>query len=370
MTLRATDWVEVRSKEEILRTLDGRGRLDNLPFMPQMFEYCGQRFEVYKSAHKTCDTVSARPSGRKLPNAVHLNLRCDGKAFAGCQTACPIFWKEAWLKPVDGDTTVGEAARNDADQSAKTASKAVCTEEMVWKATWAPDPKGEDGKRYFCQATELLQFTSHLPWWDVRQYVKDYTSGNSSLGKLFRGATYAAYFFFARKTKWGMGEPFRWLYDKFQALVGGVPYPRRNGPIPVDQPTPMVNLNLQPGDLVRVKPYPDILATLDASIKNRGMSFDAEQVPFCGGTYRIKARVDKFISEQTGRIRRLKTPAVILEGVWCTSCYSYLRMGCPRSLHSWWREIWLERVNENAGGESSDSERTVRSRAPAERVNS
>ena len=26
--------------------------------MPQMFRYCGQRFQVYKRAHKTCDTVS------------------------------------------------------------------------------------------------------------------------------------------------------------------------------------------------------------------------------------------------------------------------------------------------------------------------
>ena len=26
--------------------------------MPQMFEYCGKRFKVYKRAHKTCDTVN------------------------------------------------------------------------------------------------------------------------------------------------------------------------------------------------------------------------------------------------------------------------------------------------------------------------
>ena len=34
MRLRAGDWVEVRSKEEILRSLDSNGRLDNMPFMP------------------------------------------------------------------------------------------------------------------------------------------------------------------------------------------------------------------------------------------------------------------------------------------------------------------------------------------------
>ena len=51
----AGDWVEVRSKEEILSTLDKSGRLEGLPFMPQMFKYCGQRFQVYKRAHKTCE---------------------------------------------------------------------------------------------------------------------------------------------------------------------------------------------------------------------------------------------------------------------------------------------------------------------------
>lgn len=33
--------VEVRSKEEILKTLDRKGQLNGLPFMPQMFEFCG-----------------------------------------------------------------------------------------------------------------------------------------------------------------------------------------------------------------------------------------------------------------------------------------------------------------------------------------
>ncbi len=56
--LRAGELVEVRSKAEILMTLDQHGRLDGLPFMPEMFRYCGQRFRVYKRAHKTCDFVT------------------------------------------------------------------------------------------------------------------------------------------------------------------------------------------------------------------------------------------------------------------------------------------------------------------------
>src|SRR5262245_339295 len=89
--LRAGDWVEVRSKDEILRTLDVRGRLDEMPFMPEMFAYCGRRFRVVSSAHKTCDTISGT-GGRRLPNAVHLDdVRCGGQAHDGCEAKCLIF---------------------------------------------------------------------------------------------------------------------------------------------------------------------------------------------------------------------------------------------------------------------------------------
>src|SRR5262252_11093353 len=97
--LRAGDWVEVRSKEEILATLDRNGQLEGMPFMPEMFSACGKRFQVYKRAHKTCDTVHEY-KGRKMKDAVHLDgVRCNGEAHGGCEASCLIFWKTAWLRP-------------------------------------------------------------------------------------------------------------------------------------------------------------------------------------------------------------------------------------------------------------------------------
>ena len=59
--------MEVRSADEILGTLDEHGRLDGLPFMPEMLEFCGRRVRVQSRAHKTCDTILA--SGPALPEA-------------------------------------------------------------------------------------------------------------------------------------------------------------------------------------------------------------------------------------------------------------------------------------------------------------
>ena len=182
-------------------------------------------------------------------------------------------------------------------------------------------------------------------WWSFGQYYEDLTSGNVSVGQLWQAFAYATYVQIAMTGRRTLGKPGRWLYDMFQKLRGGVPFPRRMGMIEQGKATAKVDLNLQAGDIIRVKPYEEILATLDTAGGNRHMQFDAEMVPYCGKVYRVRARIDHFIDEKTGRMRQMKTPAVILDDVSCHGCYSHHRMLCPRSIHSWWREIWLERVS-------------------------
>ncbi len=342
MNARAGDWVEVLSKEEILGTLDQNGRLDGLPFMPQMFRYCGQRFRIYKTAFKTCDTVSGHYVGLRLQDGYHLNLRCDGLAYGGCQAGCLLFWKSAWLKRADGPTTIQYVPKRTAPQGGETTSSPRCTEQEVAAAT--REDAGED-VRYSCQATELLKYTKPLDWWDIRQYVETYRSGNRTLPAMARGFFYLFYYYgtLAFSDRWG--RPARWLYNQFQAATGGIPFPRLKGKIPRGRPTPRRDLDLRPGDLVRVKSYDEILATLDVGLSNRGLMFDAELVPFCGKVFRVSTRVERFVDEKTGKMRQMNTPAVILDGVTCKSLYCGQRMFCPRSIHLWWREIWLERVS-------------------------
>ena len=189
--------------------------------------------------------------------------------------------------------------------------------------------------------------TTPLAWWDIRQYAEDYRSGNVGLARLFRGLFYAGYYNLSRAGI-GLGRPMRWFYDWFQSAWGGLPYPRWRGVIPAGERTPHCNLNLQPGEWVRVRPYKEILATLDTDNKNRGLYFDAEAVPFCGGTYRVLKRLNKLIDEKTGKLLQFKNDCIVLEDVWCRACYSDRRMFCPRAIYSYWREIWLERVKEPA----------------------
>jgi len=341
LKLSSGDWVEIRSKEEILATLDKRGQLDAMPFMPQMFKYCGKRFPVFKRAHKTCDTVH-QTGGRWVKDTVHLELRCDGAAYGGCQAACLLFWKEAWLKPVSGPVSDAKSSA----PSAPLKSASGCTEHDVLAGTRTPGQENDPDPNYVCQATQVPKSTTLLKWWDLRQYIEDLTSGNATLSQVFRGLIYANYYNLSRAGI-GLGKPMRWFYQFFQSLYGGLPYPRHTGTIPAGQPTPTATpLNLQPGELVRVKSYEQILATVDTNNKNKGLYFDAEAVPYCGGTYRVHSRVSKILDEKTGKLIKMKNESIILEGVFCKARYSDCRMFCPRAIYSYWRELWLERVEQ------------------------
>jgi hypothetical protein len=338
---RVGDWIQIKSKEEILKTLDSKGQLDGMPFMPEMFSFCGKRFPVSKRAHKTCDTVYPI-RGRKLSGSVHIDTRCDGSGHGGCQAACLLFWKDEWFEPSAGSPGPASQVAIDPAPAREVQAGEGCPERDVWANSSSLD---NGDVVYSCQATRLPDFTTDLAWWDLRQYVEDYTSGNVGIWRIFCGVVYRSYYNLTQAGI-GLGRPLRWFYDKAHWLWGGSMFPMKFGTIAVSEPTPQGELNLQPGELVRVKSHEEILRTLNTEGKNRGMSWDSELVPYCGGTYRVLGRVTRMINEKTGRMQEIKNPCVILDSVVCQSRYSGCRMFCPRAIYSWWREIWLERVKQ------------------------
>ena len=342
LNLKAGDWVEVRSREEILATLDENGCLENLPFMPEMFALCGQRLRVYKRAHKTCDTVNDY-KGRRMKDAVHLEgVRCSGQSHGGCEASCLIYWKTAWLRTPD-QTVRDLQPRKDEPQTTAKNGRGHCRESDVLAAV-RKHPVDESRPAYVCQATQVPAATEPLPWWEWRQYVEDYRSGNVKLGRMAKSFIYMAYLHGLINLGIGLGAPLRWIYDRVQRIRGGIPFPRRAGKLPAGTRTPAAKLDLQPGEWVRVKSFDIIRETCDQENMNRGMRWDAELAPYCGGTYQVLKRVAKIINEKTGEMQEMKSPCIILDSVVCQARYSECRLFCPRSIYPYWREIWLERV--------------------------
>lgn len=294
--LRRGEMVEVRSFTEILRTLGPDGTVDGLPFIPEMRAYCGRRFRVFRRSEKTC--VEGHRM-RRVPDAVFLDgVRCDGGFHEGCQRQCLLFWKEAWLKPV---------------QPAVVAAGPACDA--------PPEPSVElpvtRNDRYFCQSTELARASTPLPWWDVRQYWRDLVLGESTVAEL---AIQAWLLVFNRVRR---------LLDR--EAVRGPGGPAR---------TPRGALDLRPGELVEICPRAEIEATLDATGKNRGLEFTPDMAQYCGARFRVAGRVEKIILECTGEMRPIQG-TVILEGLACKGRHA---RGCPRANFHYWREDWLRRV--------------------------
>jgi hypothetical protein len=331
--LRPGELVEVRSEQEILATLDERGQLDGQPFMPEMLEFCGKQFRVYKRSDKTCDTISLT-GARRMWNTIHLeDTRCNGSGHEGCQARCLIYWKEAWLKRVE------PGGRSEKTAPVLGSPKAPFTRQDLMNATRTAGSGKTAGKVIFtCQATEVVRASKLLPWWDVRQYYRDICWGNAGPSDVIRAMFLWA---FKKTIKIGGYRILLGTYNRVQKWRGGVPYPFLGGTL---TKTPTEELNLRPGELVQIKSYEEILATLDHSHKNRGLYFDSEMVPFCGGKYRVMEKVERIVNEKTGEMSKLPGVCIMMEGVFCRSWYSDRRISCPRAIFSYWREIWLKRA--------------------------
>jgi len=97
LNLQPGDWVEVKSEEEIGETLDGAGRHRGLTFTPDMREYCGRTFRVFKRVRQIC--METRPNEmRRLENTVILEGSVCNGGSRSCDRSCFFFWREAWLR--------------------------------------------------------------------------------------------------------------------------------------------------------------------------------------------------------------------------------------------------------------------------------
>jgi hypothetical protein len=140
---------------------------------------------------------------------------------------------------------------------------------------------------------------------------------------------------------------FKGFHDWMHQWLSGRPRPALHGQIPEGVPTPTGRLNAKPGDYVRIKVQTEIEHTIDKHGKNRGLFFDPEEMgPYCGRVVKVHKSVTKIIDEATGKMLHMKQPCIMLDGVVCEAEYASHRLNCPRAIPSYWREIWLDRVED------------------------
>jgi hypothetical protein len=316
--MRAGDKVTLRSPAEILSTLDEHASLDGLPFMPEMLHFFGRSFTVAAQVERACDTVHYSGVRRLRQTVILDDLRCDGTGHAGCGAQCRLYWKEAWLRPASSAEPLDDVMSSDAFAQLRR-----LTEANVNGADSTPDEP-----TFRCRATELLRASEPVRWWSARSFLHELIGGNVGLWRFVRVMTRIVLEEIGRR----LGLIERSTYPFPQTEMTGrssvVPKPR----------------GLQPGELVQIRSGREISKTLNENAKNKGLWFDREMKVYCGQTAQVKAKVERFIDEGSGRLVNLTSDCYILDNVVCQSYRSDGRWFCPRAIYPWWRECWLQPV--------------------------
>jgi hypothetical protein len=301
--IRPGDYVRVKTPDEILQTLDENGAIDHVPFMPEMIAYCGREFRVAKRVVKTCSSGAKSEMRAFRTDDVLLleSVRCLGSAHDGCQKACAIFWREAWLRKLPSSNNSSPESSAESCKRLQARLKTKMTED-----------------RYFCQASEILRATDRLS--RQKRFTKcfdDIRAGNCGPLTMLHQISI-------------------WLFWRARRVLFG-PYARGK-----NKTTPAASLSLQPGELVRIRPINEISQTLNEKAFNRGLYFSPDMRKLCGREQRIERRLEKIIVDGTGEMRRLRN-TVYLEDSPC-GCAHVAFGGCSRCEFSYWREIWLDRL--------------------------
>lgn len=278
--------------------------------MPEMLDWCGKPFRVQHRVVKTC--VDGYPMRCFPANDVVIldGPRCDGRAHGECKHGCRIFWKEAWLQPIDTGAARPEVtARRIGELQARLKTKS-------------------DEQHYFCQSTELYKATrtfagSHRLL-TIRIALREIRAGDLSIFTLL--GLYARWAFYRVLRVTGVDRRIRGTCKR----------------------TPNEPLDLNPGDRVRIKSRAGIAETLNPHGRNRGMAICYEMTRCCGRVAEVDRRVDRLIDERTGVMRELSNTVALRniedDARLAEECLCAYQLGdCPRGEQMYWREVWLER---------------------------
>lgn len=292
------EWVIVRPFEEIVETLDDRRTTRGLVFMPEMEAFCGQKFRIFKRV----ETIKLEDTGEvRLLTSPLVSLDrvyCTGEQHEGCDRTCLHLWCEAWLKPIPA----GEAM------------------EDFSVSIHCPGHPSE-------MTSEESQTCNFLASTVIEVSVPTEGTPRGITTRLIR-----------------LAKP---VYRQVRAMiVSGEPA----APTGAEQIPDIPPLNLEEGDMVEVRSVDEIRATLDGRRRYKGLYFMPEMEKFCGQKFRVITKVTRIKLETTGEMRTLKSPTVFLDGA---ICQGERHEGCGRGCYHFWKEAWLNRVNDDQSSSGS-----------------
>ncbi len=101
LDLEPGEWVEVKSKDEIARTLTKSGFNRGMRYDLEMLQYSGNRYRVQRRVDKIINEKNGKMSRMKTAaiqlEDVYCRATCTEQRL-GCPRASNTYWREIWLK--------------------------------------------------------------------------------------------------------------------------------------------------------------------------------------------------------------------------------------------------------------------------------
>ena len=94
--------VEIKSREEIFATLDENDETQGLRFDSEMLQYCGRRARVLRRIENIIDEKTGRMLTIRRDCVILDGVICRGDYHRSCPRAIYPYWREAWLRRVEG----------------------------------------------------------------------------------------------------------------------------------------------------------------------------------------------------------------------------------------------------------------------------
>jgi hypothetical protein len=101
LNLKVGDLVEVKTKDEILETLDERDRTRGLRFDREMLPYCGRRGRVLRRVEHIIDEKTGKMFSINSDCIIIDAFVCTGDYHRFCPRSIYPYWRESWLRLIE-----------------------------------------------------------------------------------------------------------------------------------------------------------------------------------------------------------------------------------------------------------------------------
>jgi hypothetical protein len=103
LNLQPGEWVRVKPRDEIAKTLTDKGKNRGLWFDREMLPFCGSIFQVDKRVTQIIDEATGEMIELGNDCIMLENAFCSGERSVGrwfCPRESPPYWRECWLERV------------------------------------------------------------------------------------------------------------------------------------------------------------------------------------------------------------------------------------------------------------------------------